>query len=297
MRPLEAVPNISEGRDPAVIGAVAAAFSTRATLLDVHEDADHHRSVFTLVGQDDDLVESLLAGVTRAAELIDLARHDGIHPRVGAADVVPVVPLHADDMKRARAAALALAARIGADLGLPVFLYGESKGGVRPAFYRRGGPGELQRRLDTGELAPDFGPSRLDPSAGAVLVGARRLLVAFNVELATEDLAVASAIAARVRESGGGMRGVQALGLQLPRSGRVQVSLNVVDVEQARLADVVARIRDEARARGVAVARGELVGLLPEAAVAEPEALALDELPDDRVLERRLQRAQLHWAP
>jgi glutamate formiminotransferase len=288
VRPLEAVPNVSEGRDLLAIEEIGRSFSSPARLLDVHSDPDHHRSVFTLVGGDDDLVESLLEGVARAIDLVDLARHDGIHPRIGAADVVPVVPLVAGDMERAKEVAWRVAERIADQLGLPVFLYGESKGGVRPSFFRRGGPDELQRRMDAGELAPDFGPSHLDPAAGAVLVGARPLLVAFNLELVSNDLQVASEIAAAVREAGGGMPGVQALGLCLPGAERVQVSLNVIDVERARLADVVARVRAEARARGVRVARGELVGLIPEVAVAAPAELALDELPDDRVLERRL---------
>ncbi|RDI75035.1 FtcD: glutamate formiminotransferase [Gaiella occulta] len=287
MTPLESVPNVSEGRDPAVVAALAAAFSGSAHLLDVHSDADHHRSVLTLVADDDALVDSLVAGIAAAASLVDLTEHTGIHPRVGAADVVPLVPLDGD-MGRARRAALEVGRRVGGELGLPVFLYGESGGGRRPAFFRRGGPDELQRRVDAGELAPDFGPARLHPTAGAVLVGARPLLVAFNLELAEDDLAAARAIAAAVRTSSGGMPGVQALGLRLPSTGTVQVSLNVIDVAAAPLADVVARVREEAAARGVTVARGELVGLLPEAAAAPAGALALEALPDDRVLERRL---------
>jgi len=286
--PLESVPNVSEGRDPEVIAAIGAAFSGSARLLDVHSDADHHRTVYTLVGEDAALVESLFAGIRAARELVDLRRHDGIHPRVGAADVVPLVPLGRGELERARAAALALARRVGEELELPVFLYAESGGGRRPAFFRRGGPEELQRRVDAGELRPDFGPDRLHPTAGAVLVGARPLLVAFNLELEGASLEDARAIAAAVRGSSGGMEGVQALGLQLPRSGRVQVSLNIVDVEKASLAGVVARIREEAASLGVDVGRGELVGLLPECAVATPDSLALDSLPDDRILERRL---------
>jgi glutamate formiminotransferase / 5-formyltetrahydrofolate cyclo-ligase len=289
---LEAVPNISEGRDPDVVAAVARAFGEGARVLDVHSDPDHHRSVFTLVGPDADLVESLLAGVARAVDLVDLRAHDGVHPRVGAVDVVPIVPLEPADMERARRVAEVLATRIGAEHGLPVFLYGENRAGARPAFFRRGGPDELQRRIDAGELTPDFGPPRLDPAAGALLVGARPPLVAFNLELATDDLDVAIAIAATVRESGGGMPGVQALGLRLPGAGGVQVSINVIDVDRARLADVVARVRREAATRDVEVRRGELVGLLPERAVAPPQELALEELPDDRVLERRLEAAE-----
>ena len=283
---LESVPNVSEGRDRAAIAAIGDAFAGRARVLDVHSDADHHRSVFTLVADDAALADALVAGIARAAELIDLRAHDGIHPRVGAADVVPVVPLVPGDMPLAVATARAVGERVGEELGIPVFLYAQSGGGRPPAFFRRGGPEELQRRVDAGEVRPDFGPARLHPTAGAVLVGARPLLVAFNLELERGDLEDARAIAAAVRGSSGGMAGVQALGLQLPRSGRIQVSLNIVDVEKASLADVVARVRKEAARRGAVVGNGELVGLLPECEVADPAALALVSLPDDRILER-----------
>ena len=285
---LESVPNVSEGRDPAVIEAVARAFAERGTVLDIHTDSEHHRSVYTLVAPEGTLTEVLFGGIARAVELIDLRTHDGIHPRVGAADVVPIVPLTAGQLSQARGVALELAERVGRDLGLPVFLYGESADGVRPAFFRRGGPAELQRRIEAGELRPAFGPSELDPRTGAVLIGARPLLIAFNVELRTGDLADADAIAVAIRASSGGMPGVQALGLVLPSSGRVQVSINVIDVEAASLADVVARVRLVAAERGVVVGSSELVGLLPERAACDPALLGLDTLPDDRVLERRI---------
>lgn len=285
---LESVPNFSEGRDPAVIGSVAQALRGRGRVLDIHSDADHHRSVYTVVADPDDLVHSLLDGIARAAERIDLRRHDGIHPRIGAADVVPIVPIRADEMELARDVAIALGRRVGAELGLPVFLYGESGGGKRPAFFRQGGPSELQRRIDAGDVTPSFGPARLDPRAGGVLIGARPLLIAFNIDLATGSVDDANAIAAAVRESGGGMRGVQALGLLLPASGRVQVSLNVIDVAAAPLVDVVDRVRDLATRRGVELGPSELVGLMPEVAVAPAAALGLATLPADRVLERRL---------
>jgi glutamate formiminotransferase len=285
---LESVPNVSEGCDRAVIEAVAQAFAGRSRVLDIHSDAEHHRSVYTIVAEENDLAAALFAGIARAAELIDLREHVGIHPRVGAADVVPVVPLAAGQMPVARELALELGERVGDELGLPVFLYGENADGVRPAFFRKGGPAELQRRIDSGELAPSFGPATLDPSAGAVLIGARPLLIAFNIELRSGDLEDARAVAAAVRGSSGGMPGVQALGLQLPSSGVVQVSINVIDTEQASLADVVARVREAAAARGVEVGRSELVGLLPEGAVADPASLGLDALTDVHVLERRI---------
>jgi glutamate formiminotransferase len=285
--PLESVPNFSEGRDRGVIEAIGGALSNCARLLDIHADVDHNRSVFTVVGDGPALVEALLAGVDCARQRIDLRRHEGAHPRVGAADVVPLVPIAPGDMERAQATALETAGRIG-ELGLPVFLYGAP--GRGPAFFRRGGPDELQRRVDAGELAPDFGPVRLDPSAGAVLVGARRSLIAFNVNLATDDIEVARAIAALVRESGGGFPGVRALGLDLPRAGLVQVSMNVEDWEAAALHEIVARVVEEASARGVEVAGSELVGLMPAgaAAAAAGAMLRIDGFDATRVLELRL---------
>jgi glutamate formiminotransferase len=288
--PLESVPNFSEGRDGSTIDALASALSMHARLLDVHSDEDHNRSVFTLVGSDRELVDALLAAVDRARELIDLRRHDGAHPRVGAADVVPIVPLQPEDMNRAKTAALSLGDRIGDDLGLPVFLYGELAPGRGPAFFRRGGPVELQRRIDAGELAPDRGPSRLDERAGCVLVGARRPLIAFNVDLVGADLEVARAVASAVRETGGGFPGVRALGLDLPRAGRVQVSMNVEDWEAAALHEIVARIEREAAARGARVAGSELVGLMPAgaAAAAAGAMLRIEGFDESRVLELRL---------
>jgi len=286
---LEAVPNFSEGRDRSVVDSLRDALSSPARLLDVHVDADHHRSVFTLVGEPEELVESLLAGIDAARERIDLRRHDGAHPRIGAADVVPIVPIRPKDMERAKATASALAARIGDELRLPVFLYGDLAPGRGPAFFRRGGPEELQRRIDAGELAPDFGPERLDERAGGVIVGARRPLIAFNVNLRGE-LDAAKAVAAVVRETGGGFPGVRALGLDLPRAGIVQVSMNVEDWEAAALHEIVARIEAEAATHGADVVGSELVGLMPAgaAAAAAGAILRIDGFDESHVLELRL---------
>jgi glutamate formiminotransferase len=171
-----------------------------------------------------------------------------------------------------------------------VFLYGEVGEGRRPAFYRRGGLPELARRVAVGELEPAAGPRRLDERAGAVLVGARRPLVAYNVELATNDPSVAKEVAAVVRESGGGLAGVQAIGLFLPSAGRVQVSMNVLDLERSPLHEVVARVTSEAAARGVAVVSGELVGLVPARVLeaAEAAGVAVPGVDETRVLERAL---------
>ncbi len=286
---LESVPNFSEGRDEDVLDALRASLSTPARLLDVHVDADHHRSVFTLVGEEAPLVDTLLAGIACASERIDLRRHEGAHPRIGAADVVPVVPLRPGDMEAAREAALLLAWRIGEELGLPVFLYAEVGAGRGPADFRRGGPDGLQARIDAGELRPDFGPSRLDPRAGGVIVGARRPLIAFNVNLRGE-LEQAQAVAAVIRESGGGFPGVRALGLDLPRAGVVQVSMNVEDWEAAALHDIVARVTSEAEARGAEVLGSELVGLMPAgaAAAAAGSLLRIAGFDASHVLELRL---------
>jgi glutamate formiminotransferase len=289
--PLESVPNISEGRDQGVLEALCEAMSRPARLLDVHVDWDHHRSVYTLVGSAEELVETLLAGIRCARDRIDLARHEGAHPRIGAADVVPVVPLEPEDEPRAREAALALADRIAAELELPVFFYGRLTEEARePAFFRRGGPDELQRRIDSGELRPDRGPDRLHPSAGGVVLGVRRPLVAFNVNLRAGDVEIAREIARLVRERDGGFPGVRALGLDLPRAGLIQVSMNVTDWEAAALHEIVARIVGEAEARGAEVVCSELVGLMPAGAAvaAAGTLLRIDGFDASRVLELRL---------
>jgi glutamate formiminotransferase len=289
--PLESVPNVSEGRDAEALAALREAFSAPARLLDVHSDSDHHRSVFTLVGSGEELVETLLRGIRCGVERIDLREHEGAHPRIGAVDVVPLVPLEPEAEPAAQAAVVALADRIADELGLPVFFYGRSTGdGREPAFFRRGGPDELQRRVDAGELRPDRGPARLHPTAGGVLVGVRRPLVAFNVNLRSDDVAAAREIAALVRERDGGFPGVRALGLDLPRAGLVQVSMNVTDWQAAPLPEIVGRIAAEAEARGIEVEGSELVGLMPAGPAVEAagKLLRLDGFDASRVLELRL---------
>ena len=311
MAPLESVPNVSEGRNRAAVEAIASAFGRAgARVVDVHLDAEHHRSVVTLLGDEQALENGIVAGIDEARARIDLRHHRGAHPRIGAADVVPIVPLAHDDLPRAIAVAEVVARRVGEELGLPVFLYGELGEGRRPAFFRRGGLEELGRRIAAAELAPPHGPSRLDPRSGAVLVGVRALLVAFNLEL-LGSLADAQAVARTVRESSGGLPGVQALGL--PLGERVQVSRNLVDVEATPLHRMVERIVAEAAARGARVGAGELVGLVPgrcvveaaravgvadvvdaeglptaEALEAAAQALRLERLEEDRVLEWHL---------
>jgi glutamate formiminotransferase len=287
--PLEAVPNFSEGRDQEVVSALADALSAEANLLDVHADPDHNRSVFTLAGGEQELVAALMAGIAVALERIDLRTHEGVHPCVGVTDVVPLVAVRPQDLERAQAAALELGGRIGAELGLPVFLYGDLAGGRRLAELRRGGPQELARRVESGELKPDFGPSALDPHSGAVLVSARSPLVAFNVNL-RGDAETARAIAAVVREGEGGFAGVRALGLELPGAGTSQVSMNIEDWQASALHEIVARIEHEAERRGAEVAGSELVGLLPIGAAlqAARARLRLERLDRSQILELRL---------
>jgi glutamate formiminotransferase len=289
---VECVPNFSEGKRPEVMDAIqSAAASVRGALvLDRHADAVHNRMVLTIAGSPGPVAESAFRATARAVSLIDLDQHRGVHPRIGAADVVPVVAVRRDEAERARAAAHELARRVGDELGLPVFLYAELGDGHGPAFFRRGGPEELQRRIDAGELAPDFGPRQLDERAGGVIVGARRPLIAFNVNLAHADVGAARAIARTVRERDGGFPGVRALGLDLPRAGYAQISMNVEDWEAAALHDIVAAIEREAAARGVELAGAELVGLMPAgAAVAAAGALLrIDGFDASHVLELRL---------
>jgi glutamate formiminotransferase/glutamate formiminotransferase/formiminotetrahydrofolate cyclodeaminase len=269
---LLAVPNVSEGRDAVAVAEIADAFAAGgAELLDIHSDPDHNRSVVTLKGEPGALGHALLAGAREAVDRIDLNRHDGLHPHVGAIDVAPVVHVTGDMRGAACAEALVAADLIAAELAVPVFLYGALAGGRTRAELRRGGPAELARRLYNGELRPDFGPPQLHPTAGATLVAARPPLVAFNVELqppATK--ADAMGIAAGIRESGPtGLPGVRAIGLDLAaRGGVAQVSLNVEDHERVSLAEVVAAI-----ARHAPIAEAELVGLAP--------ARAFDGFPDD----------------
>jgi glutamate formiminotransferase len=282
---LESVPNFSTGGDPEAVAAIRIAIEAHAAVLDVHRDLDHNRSVLTCVGEPDGLVAGLAAAVAVAAERIDLTTHTGVHPRVGAADVVPFVRFRDGDPEPARAAR-ALGERIGA-LGIPVLGYGELGAGRRPAFHRSGGTAGLQARLDAGEVVPLYGPAVLHPTAGAVLLGVRGPLIAFNVDLRTGDVEVARAIAAAVRERDGGLAGVQALGLLLPRTGRAQVSMNLIDPAATPIHEVVAEVVRLAAAHGVEVERGELVGLIPAgaAAAAAGRALLIEGMPAGRLLE------------
>jgi glutamate formiminotransferase len=264
-----------------------------ASVLDVHSDADHNRSVFTLIGEPQELADALLAGAREAVERIDMRTHEGAHPCIGALDVVPVVYLRADDKENAIDEALAVANRLGGELDLPVFLYGMLATDAdrhERAYFREGGVRALEERFVSGELEPDFGPRRLHPTAGATLVACRPPLVAFNLELAEPDLGAAKEIAAELREAGGGLPGVRAIGVKLDSADAIQVSVNVHDPIAVPLALVVRAAREAAAPRGVHLRSAELVGLAPEAALEGfPDDLELAGF-DERVhvLEKRL---------
>lgn len=296
---LECVPNVSEGRRPRVIAQLAeAAGSARgALLLDVSSDPDHNRSVLTLAGEPGALHEALLAVYQVALAEIDLARHQGVHPRIGAVDVAPFVPLAGTSMEVAVAAALRLAPAVADRFGLPVYLYEEAA--PRPdrrslATIRRGGLPGLAARLagDAGDTAwaPDFGPPRLHPTAGATVIGARFFLIAFNALLDTGDVAIARAVARAVRQSGGGLPAVRAMGVYLASRGRAQVSMNLVDYRQTPLLRALDRVRREAAALGTRVVESEVVGLIPQEAALEAarEALQLPGLAPRQIFEERL---------
>jgi glutamate formiminotransferase / 5-formyltetrahydrofolate cyclo-ligase len=258
------IPNVSEGRDPAAIATIGEAFaSTGARLLDVHSDADHHRTVYTLAGRVREIAAALVAGALACRKHIDLRRERGSHPHVGALDVAPVVYLDAARRGPALAEALVAGEELGR-VGLPVFLYGEIADGRTRAEVRRGGLSALAERVAIGELVPDFGPAAVDPRHGAVLVAARPPLVAFNVELAPPaTVQDARLIAAAIRETGPeGLPGVRAIGLELAaRGGIAQVSTNIEDHLAVPLAQLVAAV-----AGHLPVAGCELVGLAPAAA-------------------------------
>ncbi len=284
-----AVPNFSEGRDQEAIAAIAGAFSG-AQLLDRHTDAVHNRTVLTLAAPGTDLVAALAAGARACVERIDMRSQTGAHPCIGSLDVCPLVWISHDEHEPARELALETGARIGA-LGVPVFLYGELASAPERrerAFFRRGGLAALAGRMRSGELVPDMGPAEPHPRAGATLVTARPPLAAFNVELDTADVEVARAVAADLREAGGGLAGVRAVGVDL--DGVAQVSTNVHDPAAVPLAAVIERVRELAAELDARPVAAELVGLVPEAAVRDlPADVPLRGFePDRHVLERRL---------
>lgn len=290
---MECVPNISEGRRRKVIDACVAVASTHGVrVLDVSSDPDHNRTVLTLLGEGDDLVRAVTALAAAAIDRIDVADHSGVHPFLGALDVVPFVPLEAEQMPAAVDAARRCADALAA-LDLPVLLYGEAAsepGRAALADHRRGGLARLGDRMASGEWPPDRGPSRLHPTGGAVCVGARPFLVAFNLLLDTDRLAAAKRIAASLRESGGGPPGVRALGFLLESRGQAQVSVNLTDCDQTSLLDVVQLADELAAETGALVVGTELIGLAPRRVLPAggAEALRLPGLSETQILETHL---------
>ena len=298
---IECVPNFSEGRRPAVLDEITRAISQidGVTLLDFSRDETHNRSVVTFAGNAEPVVRAATAAVGRALELIDMSVHTGAHPRIGSVDVIPFVPLGNTRLSECVDLARRFGELVAKTYELPVYLYGEAA--LRPdrrrlADVRRGQYEGLKAEIGTNpERAPDYGPARLHPKGGAVAVGARKPLIAFNVNLTTDDVALAKKIAHAIRESSGGLPAIQAMGLLLENPGErsyAQVSMNLVDWERTGIAAAVREVRRLAREGGADIDHCELVGLAPTGALLEvaSDALRLREFSPEQALELRLAR-------
>ena len=295
---VECVANVSEGRDVSVIDKLTTALTAiqGVSVLDLHRDEDHHRCVLTFAGTDESVGEAAFAVAANAAAFIDLTRHVGRHPRVGATDVVPMIPLTGATMAQCVRLARRVGARIGEELQIPVFLYEEACD--RPfrkklEQVRQGGLEALTRRMQMDPAwAPDFGPARPHPTAGVTVVGARDPLIAFNVTLDSRDVTMARAIAATIRDANGGLPAVKAIGVELESRGCVQVSMNLTNYRRTPVHVAFEAVKQEAANKGVAVARGELVGLIPQEALAQAERydFPCDALTREHVLEHRLKQ-------
>ncbi|MGB9640830.1 MAG: glutamate formimidoyltransferase [Anaerolineales bacterium] len=293
---VECVPNFSEARRPEVVEAIMAAVTSVSgvVLLDRHSDMDHNRTVLTFAGEPQAVGEAAFRSIAKAAELIDLNHHSGEHPRIGATDVVPFVPVRGVTMEECVQLARQVGERVGKELGIPVYLYEEAA--TRPERknlenIRHGQYEGLKLEIETNpDRYPDFGPNKLGP-AGATVIGARQFLIAFNVYLTTEDVAIAKKIAKTIRFSSGGLRYVKALGLLV--EGKAQVSMNLTNFHETAIAQVVEMIRREAVRYGVAIHHSELVGLIPQDALVDAAVwyLQLDQFEPEQILERRLEAA------
>ena len=290
---IECVPNFSEGRDVSVVARIADAIKSAqgAALLDQTSDRDHNRSVITFAGPPDAVVEAAFRAIQRAVELIDLSRHAGVHPRIGAADVVPLVPIAGVTLEFCAQLAARLGERVWRELHVPVFLY--EAAARRPerenlANVRRGLFEALREEVPRNpERLPDFGEAALHPTAGACVIGARKFLIAFNINLNTADLEIARRIARKIRASSGGLPAVKALGLLLESRRQAQVSTNLTDFEVTPLCAVVEAVRAEGTQCGVRIASTELIGLIPRAALLNADGCDL-AIRDDQILENRL---------
>ena len=293
-RVVEAVPNFSEGRRPEVIQSIVHAYDEveGARVIDYSSDMDHNRSVVTIVGVPEAVSEALFRGIARAAELIDMDVQEGEHPRIGATDVVPFIPIQNVTMAEAVQLARDLAARVGEELGIPVYLY--AKAATRPdrevlSNIRKGQYEGLKQDLDAGkeDRLPDFGPAKLG-KAGATVIGARPPLIAYNIYLTTSDVAIAKKIARAVRHSSGGLRNVQAMGVEV--EGRAQVSMNLLDYSKTPVYRVTELVRREAAHYGVAIKNAELIGLIPQQALLDAAQwyLQLANVTPESILENHL---------
>ncbi len=296
---LECVMNVSEGRDPSVLEAIERVIveTPQTYLLDIDADPDHNRAVFSFLGTLRSCPEAAYRAIGKAVERIDLRSHTGVHPRIGAADVIPFVPLRGISGQQSIPVVRELAARVAGDYSLPVYLY--ELAALRPertnlALIRRGGLEALARAFERNDpqRVPDFGPPRLHPTAGACVIGVRRPLIAFNVYLDTDEVTVARQIARRVRERDGGLPAVKALGFLIAQRGRAQVSMNLTDHRVTSLQEAFRRVQQEARRLGTGVLSSELVGLVPSEALPPgwARALSLEDFTPDRILEQRITR-------
>ncbi|HID35554.1 MAG TPA: glutamate formimidoyltransferase [Anaerolineae bacterium] len=294
-RIVEAVPNFSEGRRHEVIKAIVDAYNSvpGARVINFSSDPDHNRTVVTIVGEPDAVSEALFRGIAKAAELIDMDVQEGEHPRIGATDVAPFVPIKHVTMEEAVQLARDLAQRVSEELGIPVYLY--ARAATRPdrevlSRIRKGEYEGLKADLEAGkkERFPDFGPPRLG-KAGATVIGARPPLIAYNIYLTTDDVSVAKKIAKAVRHSSGGLRYVQAMGLLV--ECKAQVSMNLLDYTKTPVFRVTELVRREAARYGVGIQSAELVGLIPQQALIDAAQwyLQLDNLTPEGILENHLE--------
>ncbi len=296
---IECVPNFSEGRRADVIAAVAEAVrrSGPVRVLDLSSDADHNRSVLTLAGDPEAVRAAVEALVAACVERIDLRAHRGRHPRMGAVDVIPIVPIRGVTMGDCVALARSLGEAIAKRHGLPVYLYEEAATAEHRrdlAALRRGEFEGFPEKIRDPAFKPDFGPDRVHPTAGCVAVGAREFLIAYNINLATQDLEVARAVARAIRHSSGGLRYVKAMGVMLEERRQAQVSINMTNFRGTPLHRVFEMVRSEAARHGVAVASSEIVGLVPEEALLQAAEfyLRIEGFDPGKILERRLEEAE-----
>jgi len=294
---VECIPNFSEGRNPEVIEAIVAEIrkTEGCELLDVEADASHNRVVVTFTGTPEAAVEAAFLACKKAAELIDLTKHQGEHPRMGATDVIPFVPVSGMTMKECVKLANQLGERIANELNIPVFLY--ENAATRPerknlADVRRGQFEGIREEIHLPERKPDFGPQVIHPTAGCTAVGARKPLVAFNVNLGTDDLEIANAIAKKIRGSSGGFMHVKALGVALEDRKIVQVSMNLVDYKKTSVYHAFEFVKREAERYGVRVVGSEIIGLLPMEALMEAAVwyLQVENYKPEQILEKRVYR-------